>query len=261
VFWKEHHPLFRRILLGANCLLPPVFLTCLVLRAWPAFAVAVSAAMLSHLLLFVAVFHPRCPWLGRLVRRFRTEKKAVWLTIDDGPDAERSVQLAEELRARQVRATFFVIGQRVQQQPEVVRAILAAGHTLANHSDTHPRGSMWCIGPARAWREVAGGADVIAPHGGEAKWFRPPVGHKSPFLHPTLKTHGSQLIAWTSGGRDGWHSDSTPLVRRVLAASRPGAILLLHEARPHSVKNILAVVDALLAHGFEFLVPSDADLE
>src|SRR5687767_10871216 len=56
--------------------------------------------MLSHLLLFVAIFHPRCPWLGPLIRQFRTERKAVWLTIDDGPDAERSVQLAEELRAR-----------------------------------------------------------------------------------------------------------------------------------------------------------------
>jgi peptidoglycan/xylan/chitin deacetylase (PgdA/CDA1 family) len=261
VLWKRHHPIFRFLLLGANCLLPPIFLACFAFGAMSAFVVAISAAMLSHALLFVAIFHPRCPWLGPVVRGFRTARRAVWLTIDDGPDCDWSIQLSEQLRVRGVCATFFVIGERARREPEILRALLANGHTLANHSATHPRGSTWCLGPQRAEREVSEGAGAIATHNGETRWFRAPVGHKSPFLHPALRKNGARLIAWTCGGRDGWTLDSTRLVNRILAAARPGAILLLHEGRRHSVENILAVVDALRARGYEFTIPEDLDLE
>lgn len=260
MLWQTHHPTFRFLLLAANSLFPPIFLTCLALRAWTPFTIAISLAALSHALLFVAIFHPRCPWLGPVVRQFRTDRKAVWLTLDDGPDGERTVALAEQLRARGVPATFFVIGQRAREHPASLAALRAAGHTIANHSDTHPLRATWCLGPRSAQREISACAEMLKAHGGDGNWFRPPVGHKSPFLHPALRKNSARLIAWTAGGRDGRDPHPQKLVARFVAAARPGAILMLHERRPHSHATILAAVDALLARGFEFIIPTDTDL-
>jgi peptidoglycan-N-acetylglucosamine deacetylase len=260
VLWQTHHPTFRFLLLAANGLFPPVFLTCLALRAWTPFTIAISLAALSHALLFIAIFHPRCPWLGPVVRRFGTDRKAVWLTLDDGPDGDRTVQLAEQLRNRNVRATFFLIGQRVREHAGAVAAVLAAGHTIANHSDTHPIHLMWCAGSSRLEKEISRGAEALGPHHPANTWFRAPVGHKSPFLHSALRKNSARLIAWTAGGRDRRAPAAKMVVARVLAAARPGAILMLHECCPHSVSTILAVVDALLAQGYEFTIPAEADL-
>jgi peptidoglycan/xylan/chitin deacetylase (PgdA/CDA1 family) len=261
VFWKKHHPWFRRVLLVANAGLPLVVFVCWGFQAWTAFGFTLGAAVLAHAALLLGIFHPRCPWLGPVTRVFRMEGQNVWLTLDDGPDDEHSIRLAKALKFRGVRATFFVIGERLRRESDAARALVAAGHMLANHSDTHPRSAMWRAGPGMAARELNGAGEALRVQGGEARWFRAPVGHKSPCLHPVLKKHGSRLISWTVGGRDGWRPDPKPVVRRVLAAARPGAIIMLHEGRPHSVETILAVVDALLARGFQFVIPTDAELE
>lgn len=249
------------MLLFANVVFPPIFLSAAALRAWPVFIGGILVAMISHALLFVAIFHPRCPWLGPISRRFRTKEKAVWLTIDDGPDGERSRRLARELQARGVRATFFVIGGRVRAQPEIPPALLASGHTVANHSDTHPRGRMWCALPGDLRREIQGGGLAVARVGGKARWFRAPVGHKSPALHGALRDSEARLIGWTVGGLDGWDAEPADFAQRLAAAAEPGAIILLHEARPFSVETVLAVADALRARGFTFAIPEEADLE
>lgn len=255
-----HHPYLRTLLLGANVAFPPLFMACAALGWWGLLWVAISAAAISHALLFVAIFHPRCPWLGPVVREFRTDRKALWLTIDDGPDGDRTVQLAGELERRGVPATFFFVGDRMRGCEEVVRTVLAKGHTLANHTQTHPRGWMWCMGRLALRREIADCATALQAHGDKTGWFRAPVGHKSPWLHPALRAEGCRLIAWSTGGMDGWKADPSSVVGRVLADATPGGIILLHERRAHSVATVLAVVDALLAQGFEFVIPTDPDL-
>ena len=262
MLWQRHYPILRFLLLTSNLILPPVcFFLYLFDRSWSSLILCLAVTAVCHAALLFAIFHPRCPWLGPVVRRFRTERKALWLTIDDGPDGPQSVALAEALQARGVRATFFVVGERVRRQPEAPRAILAAGHTVANHTLTHPRGTMWCLPWRQARAEVAGGAEALREFGVETKWFRAAVGHKSPTLHPALRRHGQRLIAWSIGGRDGYAPDPENVLRRVVAGARPGAILLLHEHREHTQSTILPIVDALMAEGYEFRVPEDGELE
>jgi peptidoglycan-N-acetylglucosamine deacetylase len=245
---SRHRPWFRLLLLAVNAILPPVMITAIALRwsIWP-WIVVITAAV--HALLLWAILHPRCEWLGPVVSRFATKKQELWLTLDDGPDGERTIELAQALHARSVRATFFVIGERATQQPEVVEALREAGHPIANHSATHPRTCFWRHGPAATRREVAGGV--------EGRMFRAPAGHKPVFLHRILQEHGVRLIAWTVGGRDSWKADPSATIGRVLACADAGAIVMLHECRQHSVPTILAVVDALLARGFAFAIPED----
>lgn len=251
MFWARHYPIFRRALLGANVLLPlATFAVWAGGLPWCALGVA-AVAFSAHGLLMFAVFHPRCPWLGAVMRSFKTELRAVWLTIDDGPSAE-SAQLAAELEKRGVRATFFIIGEKLN--PRAAGGICDAGHRIANHTLTHPKATMWMCRGARLRSELDGGT-------GEAGcFFRPPVGHKPPGLHPALAVRGWPCIAWTVGGRDGWSAEADVVVERVLAVVAPGAILMLHECRPHSMRTILAVVDAVLARGYEFVIPTRDEL-
>jgi peptidoglycan-N-acetylglucosamine deacetylase len=243
---SRHRPWFRRALLAANVTLPPVMIVAVVL-GWGAIGWIVAGTFAVHGLLVWAVFNPRCEWLGPVVSRFRAESKGVWLTVDDGPDGARTLELSQWLHARGVRATFFVIGERASRQPEVVRALREAGHEVANHSATHPRLSFWRHGLAGTRREVGDGV------GGRR--FRAPAGHKPVFLHRVMRERGMRLVAWTVGGRDGWRADPSPVVGRVLSRAAPGAIVMLHEGRKYSVATIMAVVEALLANGFTFTIP------
>ncbi len=242
-------------------MLPPIALARLLVPElggkWDLLAVLFAV----HLLLLLAVLHPRCAWLGPLVSRFRTTKKEVWLTLDDGPDGKRTLQLSEQLRVRGVCATFFVIGEKVRGQGEVLRALISAGHTLANHTEKHPQMSFWRLGSASIVAELDGGAQALCEADLEWRWFRAPVGHKPPALHPALGKRGWRLIAWTVGGRDGWSKDSSAIVRRVLAKVKPGSIVMLHESRMFSIETVLAVVDALINAGYKFVIPDDAVLE
>ena len=256
MFWGRHHPLFRRVLLTVNLLLPLVVLAAWVEGLAMCTLALAAVAIGSHLLLLIAVLHPHCPWLGPVIRSFKTDRRAVWLTIDDGPGAQ-SAQLAEELRARGVCATFFVIGDKVTGPAAL--AMLAAGHTLGNHTQTHPRATMWMTHGRRLQRELDGGAEALECDAAK-HFFRPPVGHKPPGLHPALAARGWPCVMWTTGGRDGWAADPSPLVARILAAVEPGAIILLHEGRPHSLRTILTVVDALLPLGYEFVIPTHEEL-
>lgn len=259
MFWQRHHPIFRHFLLVSNAVLPAI---CLLLwfHQWPGLWSALILTVLLHAAILFAIFQPRCPWLGPVIRRFRTNRKAVWLTIDDGPN-EHSAALAEALRERKVPATFFVIGEQARRHPKAVRSILAAGHSLANHTLNHPRAAMWCLTQSRATEEISGGAAALQEFGVATSWFRAAVGHKSPWLHPGLRHQGSRLISWTTGGRDGYGPDPESVIQRILLGTEPGSILLLHEGRPHAVTTILAVVDALQAQGFEFTIPRDGELE
>ena len=86
--------------------------------------------------------------------RFETPRREVWLTIDDGPDPVHTPKMLALLRDFEAKATFFVIGQRAAQFPDLVKAIRDAGHEVANHTATHPSASFWAFTPRQIAREI-----------------------------------------------------------------------------------------------------------
>src|SRR5215471_5968338 len=69
----------------------------------------------------------------------RVDQPFIAMTFDDGPSAENTPRLLEMLKQRNIKATFFLIGQNAASNPEIVRRILADGHEIGNHSWTHPQ--------------------------------------------------------------------------------------------------------------------------
>ena len=250
---------WRGFLLVSNVALPvPTLL--LLFTGTAGGAWLLGATLLAHALLLWAIMAPRAQWLGPAVCRFAATEKVAWLTLDDGPVEDSTRRLSSALRERGVSATFFVIGSQLRADPGVAAILQRDGHTLANHSATHPRKTFWCSSRRVVLREVEEGINALRGVGIDSPWFRPPVGHKPPALHRILRSRGLRLIGWGAGGRDGWSADPSSTVERVRAKVRPGSIILLHEGRAHSHETILAVVDSLLALGYRFIIPEPRQL-
>jgi peptidoglycan/xylan/chitin deacetylase (PgdA/CDA1 family) len=221
----------------------------------------IGVELLLHALLFYAIVSPSCGLLIGVATRFRSKGSEIWLTIDDGPDGESSLRLAEEMSRRGVAATFFVKGENLARQPEIGRAMMAAGHSLANHTQTHPAALFWWLNPWQLRAEVEACNEVLRSAGVMVRrWFRSPVGLKNIFLEPVLRRCGMRFVGWSVRGGDGVQCDPVAVARRVGERVSPGAIVLLHEGRVRSNEAILRVVDELLARGFSFVIPGDEEL-
>lgn len=228
---------------------------------WPYAPLAgIAVLALSHALVVYATLRPNVQWLGPVSTRFETQKKEVWLTIDDGPtdDTPAVLDLFDRFA---VKATFFVKGVLTESNPSLIAEILRRGHSLANHSQTHPAGSFWCSMPARIASEIDGCNRALrAATGSEPRWFRAPVGMKNPFVHPLLARRGMRLIGWTARGFDAVVSDPEDILARILPNVVPGAIIVLHQGREHSLRVLERVIVALEERGYAFVIPDDAQL-
>lgn len=229
---------------------------------WPYSPVAgIGALALSHALLLYPTLRPNVQWLGPVIRRFATDRNAVWLTIDDGP-TDDTLAMLDLFDANDVKATFFVKGILAERHGHLVKEIVRRGHSVGNHSHTHPSGSYWCSLPGRIGEEIDGCNRVIAAiTGSQPRWFRAPVGQKNPFVHPALDRRGMRLIGWTARGFDAVLSNADEILRRILPDVTPGAIIVLHQGREHSLPVLERVIMALKERGYAFVIPDDSQLK
>lgn len=253
----------RALLLGFLTLAPLVSLALIRTHFW----IALAPLFLSHLLGLIATLVANCQWWGLVVTRFETREREVWLTIDDGPSLEHTIQMLDLLEQFEARATFFVIGERAEKYPHLVTEILARGHALANHTRTHPAPSFWCAGPRRIGREIDGGAEFLrTTEGRPADFFRAPAGLKNPFVHPALERRGLKLIGWTVRGLEGVVRDPLKVAQRIEKGVKPGAIVLLHEGKrteaepDFSPRCLELTLQHLSARGYRFVIPASAQL-
>jgi peptidoglycan/xylan/chitin deacetylase (PgdA/CDA1 family) len=228
---------------------------------WPYSPLAAIAVLaLSHALLLYPTLRPNVQWLGPVITHFDTQSNELWLTIDDGPtdDTRGVLDLFDKHR---VKATFFVKGMLAEQHRELVEEILRHGHSVANHSQTHPAGSFWCSPRARVAREIEEcNRALTALTKTKPRWFRAPVGMKNPFVHPVLARNDMRLIGWTARGFDAVRSDADEILRRILPRLRPGAIVVMHQGRDYSIRVLEHVILALQERGYAFVIPRDEQL-
>jgi peptidoglycan/xylan/chitin deacetylase (PgdA/CDA1 family) len=228
---------------------------------WPHAPLAgIGVLALSHALLLYPVLRPNVQWLGPVITRFETAEKEVWLTIDDGPSAA-TPSVLDLFDRYQVKATFFVKGVLAERHPSIVQDLVRRGHTVGNHSQTHPSGTFWCLLPGRVASEIDSCNDALRTITGlMPRWFRAPVGMKNPAVHPALARRGMRLIGWTVRAFDAVLTDPEAIVARILPHLRPGAIIVLHEGREHSLRVLERVITAVQDRGYTFVIPADPHL-
>jgi peptidoglycan/xylan/chitin deacetylase (PgdA/CDA1 family) len=222
------------------------------------FLLAASLYTAGSLVCLYFLFHPRNRWLVDSRSQVAcTDGPCVALTFDDGPDPDTTPQVLDILREKRVRATFFVVGQRAEQHPELVRRALAEGHLVENHTWSHP--SLFCfLTPGRLCVEIEKCTEVLQRIGGRRpRYFRSPVGLRHALLRPCLRKAHLEYISWQIRSRDTLNVDSGTLTGRILNRVMPGDIVLLHDRRAGGVDVLLSVlprvIDELRARGFDFV--------
>lgn len=160
----------------------------------------------------------------------------VALTFDDGPDPDCTPLLLDELERLGATATFFAIGERVEQSPDLARQVVERGHELELHGMTHVRHDR--LEPDAARKElVAGLAAIENATGRRPRLYRPPYGASSPLLASLCEELGLRLGYWSTWGQD-WEPISAAriaaLVNRDLG---PGSIVLLHDSALYAERD------------------------
>jgi peptidoglycan-N-acetylglucosamine deacetylase len=196
--------------------------------------------------------------------RFVTPRREVWLTIDDGPEPATCRAMLDLLDRHNAKATFFTIGDRVAAHPDLVADIRRRGHSLGNHTQTHPLATFWLAGPGRTAREVDACDVALARDGlSRSDWFRAPAGIKTLFLRRHLAARGLVLIGWSARGYESLTTSISRPLRSLTRRLEPGAILVVHESATRGAQRI-ALLSALLEHlaaaGYTCVLPRREDL-
>lgn len=184
--------------------------------------------------------------------------RGVALTFDDGPDPQWTPRILDVLAQHHAPATFFVIGRKAEAHPEIVRAILDAGHSIGLHSYQHDW--LFAIRSERRVRQDLERAMAVLEgiSGERPALFRPPIGHTNPIIARVADAMDLSVVGWTIGARDGVSGvRPADVVARVRRDLRDGAIVLMHDApergnrEPAAVRALPAVLDAIQAAGLE----------
>jgi peptidoglycan/xylan/chitin deacetylase (PgdA/CDA1 family) len=187
----------------------------------------------------------------------RVDGPYIAMTFDDGPHPLLTPRLLDMLKARGIKATFFLIGQNAAEYPDIVRRIAAEGHEIGNHTWNHPQ--LTKLSPAALREEIDRTSSTIAEIIGKPLLvMRPPYGATSSYInHWMNREFGMKVILWSVDPLDWKYRNSARVERQILAAAQPGAIILSHDIHATTVAAMPNVFDSLLAKGYRFVTVSE----
>ena len=161
-----------------------------------------------------------------------TDEKIIYLTFDAGYENGNMPAILDALHKHQVHATFFVVGTLIREKPELIREISDAGHTVGNHTMTHP--DMSGISTKEAFQKQLEDVEALykdATGNEMTKFYRPPQGIYSTDNLQMAKDLGYSTFFWSLAYVD-WYQDKQPskeeAFQKLLGRIHPGAIVLLH---------------------------------
>lgn len=178
-----------------------------------------------------APFFPQAGFFLPVISRGCTGGNMVALTFDDGPDPATTPRILELLENNKAKATFFVIGEKAQGQPDLLQEIIAGGHDVGNHSYRHDVLLMLRSRQTIA-SEIRMAQEAISGFGIRPLVFRPPAGITNPKLGGILKQQGLHCVTFSCRGFDAGNRRVEGLAERILKKVRPDDIILLHDVRP-----------------------------
>ena len=184
-----------------------------------------------------------------LVWRKETLDKEIWLTFDDGPTPEVTPWILSVLKKENVKATFFLVGQQIEEFPELVGAIIKDGHTIANHSYSHKNG--WLTNKEKYLEDIDNCQELMPNN----KLFRPPYGKITKAQIAVLKEK-YKIILWDVLSYD-FNQNTSPkkVQENIIQNTISGSIIVMHNNQM-SFKNLEPtlekIIQQLKAKGYNF---------
>jgi peptidoglycan/xylan/chitin deacetylase (PgdA/CDA1 family) len=215
-----------------------------------------AAVCIALVVIFgISSFAGTSKYSNKVVTRFSTSDKVVALTFDDGPfgtDKKGATKSIVDILAKNnVSATFFMVGKRAEKAPSAVQYTIAKGNEVALHSYSHKVMKSYSASECRA--ELAKSDSAIRKISGLSPvWFRAPQGKISSTCLNEIYKKGYYYANWTGTTIDTNADDSADVIAgRVVSSAKPGAIILLHETNPNTIKALPTIIKKLKAKGYK----------
>jgi peptidoglycan/xylan/chitin deacetylase (PgdA/CDA1 family) len=185
---------------------------------------------------------------SELVWRFSPAKPNIYLTFDDGPSSLVTEDILSILEEESIKATFFCVGKNVIKNPDLYKKILSSGHSIGNHSMTHPNG--WKANSGFYQNDINQATELI-----NSNLFRPPFGKLNIKSLKSLKKK-FQIVMWdvVSGDFD-LKLSSNKVISNVVDNTRNGSIIVMHDNdkfKALTLSSLLSIIKGLKEKGFCF---------
>ena len=219
---------------------------------------ALSALILAGYFLWQISKSRTFQFFGGLVNRVDTNEKIVALTFDDGP-SENTEEVLNILAGKNIKATFYVIGQSMEEYPNQAKKIVEQGHELGSHSYSHQQMIFKTQSSIQSEIEMTDQLIRQAGYAGEIT-FRPPFGKKFLGLPWYLSRHNIKTIMWDVEPDTYYQGNAELIAEYTLDAVKPGSIILLHPSCNGVCSSdreaLPKIIDGLIARGYRFVTVS-----
>lgn len=199
---------------------------------------------------------------GLIIWEVKTDQKKIALTFDDGPDQSSTTEILDLLEQYGAKATFFVVGNKVKSNPELLRREYNEGHEIGNHTYKHlflKRQVSLDVIQEEIERTAT---EIMNITGQSPTLFRPPGGEFTDDSVQLIQQLGYKTVLWS------WHQDTNDwrhpgtqkIVNKVLTNARNGDIVLMHDFNPGTKQTVNAlkiILPALIERGFELVTVSE----
>lgn len=177
------------------------------------------------------------------------EPPRIAITFDDGPSSQCTGRLLDGLKERDVKATFFLIGENAKENPELVKRLDEEGHLIGNHTYHHVE--ITKVSDEEAKKEILDTNEVITSITGKpVEYMRPPFGLWQRNLEMEIEV---LPVMWTIDPLDWTTENVDEIVNKVVTEAEENDIILLHDCYDSSVDAALRIIDILQKKGFEFV--------
>jgi len=187
-----------------------------------------------------------------VLTRGRKDVREIALTFDDGPHPEFTPQLLRVLKQEHVPATFFVVGTMALRSPDLIRAIAADGHTVANHTFHHV--NLTKLSVPDLFAEFEANQDAIESiTGARPRFFRPPGGNYNDTVLAAAQREGLTTMLWTENPHDYTNPPAKLIEDHIFGRAANGSVILLHDGVQQTVDLLPKLIRTLKAKGYKFV--------
>lgn len=185
-------------------------------------------------------FHPTSQIFGKVTHTIDTNEKVIFLTFDDGPGQETN-EILDILKYNNITATFFVVGNQIKENPEILIRIHNEHHSIGVHSMTHPL-LYKNIEPELSETKQL----IYELTNYQSNLFRPPYGFRTWQIINIAENLGLKTITWSSFPQD-YKSTKEEIISEVISKLKPGLIICLHDGPVNRQQTVLALPEIINA--------------